>query len=463
MFLALRFYRRLLMAVTYVLPWLAFHLGYLIWALISQRFGRVVTYSGGGHLGIILLGTFIWVFMAERYRVTGVDELFRERTGARAVLSAVFATGVFLLGMLFFSRDSVFPRGLFIASLLALIVLAVLMRGIFRAVIRQARRWVRPSRILVIGADVYAHQAAERLRRLAHAPCTVAAYVCLPGQEAATTSVPIYNLDQLSELNGNHGFNEAVIAIHPTQFGRIPLVVQAMEKLSLPARAIVDLGEGIVVRERLFQMGRMQMLDLTATPVDSLDYALVKRAFDVVFSLLVLTLASPLFLIIAILVRLSSPGPIFFRQDRVGLNGKTFKMYKFRTMRVAPKTESDLLHTSQNDPRRTSIGILLRKTSLDELPQFYNVLMGNMSVVGPRPELVFFAQKFLGEIERYNHRHWLKVGITGWAQVNGWRGNTSIEKRIQHDLYYLQNWSMGFDLRIIALTISSVLIQRNAY
>jgi len=401
--------------------------------------------------------------MAERYHVTGVDELFRERTGARAVLAAVFATAVFLLGVLFFSRDSVFPRGLFVAALLALIVLAVLMRAIFRTMIRQARRWVKPSQILVVGADTFAHQAAERLRRLAHAPCTVAAYVCLPGQKPAPSSVPVYNLDQLGELNGNHGFNEVVIAIHPVQFGRIPAVVEAMGKLSLPARAIIDLGEGIVVRERLFQMGRMQMLDLTATPADSLDYALVKRAFDVVFSLIVLVSAAPLFLVIAVLIRLTSTGPVFFGQDRVGLNGKTFKMYKFRTMRVAPESESDLLHTSQNDPRRTSIGILLRKTSLDELPQFYNVLMGNMSVVGPRPELVFFAQKFLGEIERYNHRHWLKVGITGWAQVNGWRGNTSMEKRLQHDLYYLQNWSMGFDLRIIALTVASVLIQRNAY
>jgi Undecaprenyl-phosphate glucose phosphotransferase len=463
MFLALRFYRRLLMLMTYLLPWLAFQFGYLIWARASIHLGRLVTYPRGGHVGIILIATLVWVFMAERYRVTGVDELFRERTGAKAVLSAVFATSVVLLGVLFFSRDSLFPRGLFVIGMLVLIMLAVLMRAIFRTSIRQAKKWVKPSQILVIGADAFAHQAAERLRRLAHAPCTVAAYVCLPGQEPVPSTAPVYNLDQLSELDANHGFSEAVIAIHPAQFGRIPSVVQAMEKLSLPARAIVDLGEGIVVRERLFQMGRMQMLDLTATPADSLDYALLKRAFDIGFALVVLLLTAPLFLIVAILIRLTSPGPVFFVQDRVGLNGKTFQMYKFRTMRVAPKSESDALHTSQEDPRRTPIGILLRKTSFDELPQFYNVLMGNMSVVGPRPELVFFAQKFLGEIERYNHRHWLKVGITGWAQVNGWRGNTSIEKRIQHDLYYLQNWSMGFDLRIIALTISSALIQKNAY
>ena len=449
--------------VTYILPLLAFESGYLIWSRASEKLGRLVVFPPTGHIGVILVASFVWAFMAERYRVTGVDELFRERTGGRAVLSAVFATAVVLLGILFFSRDSLFPRGLFVVALLLLLVFAVVMRGIFRTAIRQAKNWVRPSSILVIGADVFAHQAVERLKRLAHAPCEIAGYVALPEQDIAPSKAPVYSLEQLGELNANHGFSEAVIAIHPAQFFRIPYVVQAMEKLSLPARAIVDLGEGIVVRERLFQIGRMQMLDLTPTPVDSLDYALLKRAFDIVFSVFVLILALPFFAIISILVRLSSPGPIFFVQDRVGLNGKTFRMYKFRTMRVAPKSESDENHTTQEDPRRTSIGIFLRKTSLDELPQFYNVLMGNMSVVGPRPELVFFANKFLGEFERYNNRHWLKVGITGWAQVNGWRGNTSIEKRIQHDLYYLQNWSMGFDLRIIALTIASVLIQRNAY
>ena len=154
---------------------------------------------------------------------------------------------------------------------------------------------------------------------------------------------------------------------------------------------------------------------------------------------------------------------MFFVQERVGLNGKPFRMYKFRTMRTSAKSESDKRWTTEEDPRRTPFGTFLRKTSLDELPQFINVLKGDMSTVGPRPERRHFVHKFLQEVARYNNRHALKVGITGWAQVNGWRGNTSIEKRIECDLYYLQNWSLAFDLRIIAMTIFSGLINRNAY
>ena len=138
-------------------------------------------------------------------------------------------------------------------------------------------------------------------------------------------------------------------------------------------------------------------------------------------------------------------------------------MHKFRTMSVSPKNESDTAWTTANDPRRTRLGELLRRTSLDELPQFFNVLKGDMSVVGPRPERPFFVDKFLGEVRRYNHRHSLKVGITGWAQVCGWRGDTSIEKRIEHDLYYLQNWTFAFDLRILAMTVLSALTHKNAY
>jgi exopolysaccharide biosynthesis polyprenyl glycosylphosphotransferase len=233
--------------------------------------------------------------------------------------------------------------------------------------------------------------------------------------------------------------------------------------MNVPARAIVDLGEGIVVRERLFQVGRMQMLDLTTTPADLLDYALLKRAFDICFSLFALLVTSPIMSLIAVLIRLTSPGPIFFTQERVGLNGQPFRMYKFRSMRTSSSSDSDTLWTREADPRRTALGSFLRKTSLDELPQFINVLKGDMSVVGPRPERPHFVQKFREEVGRYNLRHCLKVGITGWAQVNGWRGDTSIEKRAECDLYYLQNWSFLLDLRIIVMTIFSALIGKNAY
>jgi exopolysaccharide biosynthesis polyprenyl glycosylphosphotransferase len=241
------------------------------------------------------------------------------------------------------------------------------------------------------------------------------------------------------------------------------VIVRQLNRLCLPARAIVDLGEGIVVREKLFQLGTIQMLDLTSTPNESLDYALLKRIFDICFSAAVLVLTAPIFALIAAITRITSPGPVFFAQERVGLNGKSFRMYKFRTMHVSPTSETDTQWTIAADPRRTCFGAFLRKTSLDELPQFLNVLKGEMSVVGPRPERPHFVHKFLQEIMRYNHRHALKVGITGWAQVNGWRGDTSIQKRVACDLYYLQNWSFMFDLRIILMTIVSGLLNRHAY
>jgi len=314
-----------------------------------------------------------------------------------------------------------------------------------------------------VGADQFARDAAARLQRLSFAPCHVVAYVRLPDQEVAIQGSRVYDLEQLSELHSGNGIDEAVMAIHPAQFSQIPRLIKALEKMNVPARAIVDLGEGIVVREKLFQVGRMQMLDLTTTPADLLDYALLKRAFDICFSAFVLLVISPIMGLITLLIRMTSPGPIFFIQERIGLNGQPFRMYKFRTMRTSSSSESDTRWTTEADPRRTWLGSFLRKTSLDELPQFINVLKGDMSVVGPRPERPHFVQQFQQEIGRYNHRHCLKVGITGWAQVNGWRGDTSINKRIEYDLYYLQNWSLAFDLRIIVMTVFSALISRNAY
>lgn len=190
---------------------------------------------------------------------------------------------------------------------------------------------------------------------------------------------------------------------------------------------------------------------------------LMKRTLDVVGSAVGLILLSPFFFIIAVLIKLTSKGPIFFSQERIGANGTLFKMWKFRTMKPVPPGEEKAQWTVENDPRRTPIGVFLRKTSIDELPQLWNVLIGDMSLVGPRPEQPFFVEKFRKEIPAYMLRHRMKAGITGWAQVNGWRGDTSLHKRIEFDLYYIRYWSFWFDLKILLMTFVKGFINRNAY
>jgi exopolysaccharide biosynthesis polyprenyl glycosylphosphotransferase len=189
----------------------------------------------------------------------------------------------------------------------------------------------------------------------------------------------------------------------------------------------------------------------------------VKRAMDIVLSLIALILLSPVMALIAILVRLTSPGPVFYRQERCGLNGRSFHMLKFRSMAVNAEKQTGAVWAKKDDPRRTRLGSFLRQTSLDELPQFLNVLMGDMSLVGPRPERPVFIQQFRKTIPSYNARHSVKAGITGWAQVHGWRGNTSLRKRVQYDLYYITHWTPWLDLRILWMTVFHGLLHRNAY
>ena len=463
MILRLKLYRLSLKVYTYLLPILAFYLGWYAWKECCAFLGRPVLFSFHGHLNQMLFGTLVWAFVSEHYRVTSFDELFRERTGARAAWSACLTTSFVLLALLYFSRNDIYPRGLLIWDVTALLALTVMLHAIFRVAFRSSVSLARPTRLLVVGADQFARDAARRLQRLSFAPCQICGFVRLPGQDVGVEGERVYELEQLILLKANHGIDEAVIALRPTEFSQIPHIMKALSHLCLPARALVDLGEGITIREKLFQLGNIQMLDLSSAPTESLDYALLKRVFDVGFSLVVLILAAPLFGLIALVIRLTSRGPIFFTQERIGLNGKPFEMYKFRSMRVLSSPESDTQWTTAEDDRKTSFGTLLRKTSLDELPQFINVLKGDMSVVGPRPERPHFVHKFLQEVSSYNHRHSLKVGITGWAQVNGWRGDTSIEKRVEFDLYYLQNWTFAFDLRIILMTIFLGLINKNAY
>jgi FlaA1/EpsC-like NDP-sugar epimerase len=346
----LKLYRLLLKVVIYLLPFPAFEIGWSAWSLWAIFLHRPLLYHPGGHFALVVIATFVWAFMAEHYRVTNVDELFRERTGARAACSAITATAVVLLGALYFARDAVFPRGLFVSGILTLLFLTLLAHAAFRLMYRRNIWLGRPSRLLIVGSDQFAVDAAARLRRLSFAPCEVLGYVRLPGQEVQVRNSRIYDFGDIESLCSANEIDEAVIAIHPAQFSQIPSIMKAMEKLSVPARAIVDLGEGVVVRERLFQLGRMQMLDLTTTPADLPDYVLLKRAFDVAFSIFVLTVTAPLMALVALLIRITSQGPIFFTQERVGLNGIPFRMIKFRTMKWSSQIESDTKWTVERDP-----------------------------------------------------------------------------------------------------------------
>ena len=198
-------------------------------------------------------------------------------------------------------------------------------------------------------------------------------------------------------------------------------------------------------------------------PLTNSGNIFIKRVFDIFASLFGIIITSPLMLVIALLIKLTSKGPIIFRQERVGLHNKTFQMYKFRSMRVQSEKREKKGWTRKNDPRVTPVGKFIRKTSIDELPQLFNILKGDMSLIGPRPERPQFVEKFMEEIPRYNVKHQVRPGLTGWAQVNGLRGDTSIRKRVEYDIYYIENWSVFFDIKIIIMTFFTGFINKNAY
>ena len=225
---------------------------------------------------------------------------------------------------------------------------------------------------------------------------------------------------------------------------------------------VPDLFRFASLRGGVEEFEGMPFIHLRESPLHGWSSA-AKRVFDIVFSLGVLIGLSPLLLVLALLVKLTSRGPVLYRQERMGLDGQRFRMLKFRTMRVDAEAETGPVWATTADTRRSPLGAWLRRFSLDELPQFVNVLRGEMSVVGPRPERPVFVERFRQTVPGYMLRHKVKAGVTGWAQVNGLRGNTSLEKRIEFDLEYIERWSLGMDLKIIALTMVKILVERNAY
>ncbi len=252
------------------------------------------------------------------------------------------------------------------------------------------------------------------------------------------------------------------IALPLAASARIEALLDAFSTRLAHVCLVPDLLHYDIINSRITDVDGLPVIHL----IDEAPFdfrRVLKRMVDVAFSTVFLLLAAPLMLAVAVAVKLSSPGPVFYRQERMSLNGQRFQMLKFRSMPVDAEAGTGAVWAKPGEDRATSVGKFLRRTSLDELPQFINVLKGDMSVVGPRPERPVFIETFRDQVPRYMLRHKMKAGITGWAQVNGWRGNTSIEKRIQYDLYYIQNWSLKLDLKIMWLTVWKGFVHENAY
>jgi Undecaprenyl-phosphate glucose phosphotransferase len=416
------------------------------------------------YFGLLLLTTFIWAIVADHYELASTEIHLLSNGKVRRGLKACMTTYIAVLAITFFYRDTTFSRVFIWLSGANLFLFTLLAQMMFSWVWASDRsRHKTRFNVLIVGADEFAARVAESLLSDPLISCSIQGHVRLPHQVCAIENRRTYELVEIETLAIGNAIDDVIIAIPPGLLGQLRELRRQLSPLCVPVRLVLDVGEPVDSRQRLFTLGNLVMLDLQATPAESTLYIVLKRAFDLIASAGVLILAAPLLLLIAALIRLSSAGPIIFSQQRVGLNGKLFRMYKFRTMSVSSQEQSDTRWTVKNDPRCTRIGKILRRTGLDELPQLVNVLLGDMSVVGPRPKRPLLVQKFMQSVGNYNRRHHLKVGITGWAQVNGWRGDTSIEKRIECDLYYLRHWTLAFDLLILVLTLLRGFTNKNAY
>ena len=273
----------------------------------------------------------------------------------------------------------------------------------------------------------------------------------------------IGKVDDLMTILPENKLDEIAITLGLDEYDRLEYIVSMCEKSGVHTKFIPDYNNIIPTKPYTEDVQGLPVVNIRHVPLLDPFNRFMKRTEDIFGAIVAIVLFSPVMLIVSAIIKITDPGPLIFKQERIGLKNRPFYMYKFRSMVVQEDTDEEKGWTTKNDPRVTPIGKFIRRTSIDELPQFFNVLKGDMSLVGPRPERPQFVEKFKEEIPRYMIKHQVRPGITGWAQVNGYRGDTSIKKRIEHDLYYIENWTIGFDFKIIFLTFFKGFINKNAY
>lgn len=406
----------------------------------------------------MVLYSVLNLYKSKRYS-SNVREIF-DIVRANSIGLLLFFVALYIVNEPNFSRSMIFIFG----ALNTLFM--ILMRSFIRVGLRNVRKkGYNRKYILLVG---YSRAAEEYIDRIMANPEW--GYVVRAILDDTVPAGTIYRgvkvvgrIDNLYYVLPENKLDEIAITLSLKDYDRLEEIVAFCEKSGVHTKFIPDYNSVIPTRPYTEDLYGLPVINIRRVPLTNTLNWVIKRIVDIIGAIVAIIIFSPIMIISAILIKASGDGPIIFSQERVGLHNKTFKMYKFRTMMVQDSKEEKKAWTTKDDPRVTKIGRILRKTSMDEVPQFFNILKGDMSLVGPRPERPFFVDKYKEEIPRYMVKHQVRPGLTGWAQVNGYRGDSSIRKRIDHDIYYIENWSLGFDVKILFLTFFRGFINKNAY
>jgi Undecaprenyl-phosphate glucose phosphotransferase len=400
-----------------------------------------------------------------------VDDFFAVFVGS--ILAVVFGIVATLYFQAYYVPDELKDRGAYeVSQLVWLFFLAfnVLLTFASRELVREAleRRWragIGLKRVLIAGAGELGRLVADRILERRELGYHIVGFVDdrAGGDYLGHRGLPILGtLDEAGDIASRERIDHLYMALPAEEHVRMLQLLEVVGREMIDVKVVPDLLQVIALKARLEDLDGIPIININDVPLQGFN-SFIKRALDIAISSTALTFMAIPFGIVSLLIRRSSSGAVFYRQERMGLDGKPFLIYKFRSMYEDAEAESGPVWAREDDPRCTPIGRLLRRTNVDEMPQLWNVLKGDMSLVGPRPERPYFVDQFKQRIPQYMLRHKVRAGLTGWAQVNGWRGNTSIEKRIEYDLYYIENWSVTLDLKIMWLTLLKGFFHKHAY
>jgi len=405
---------------------------------------------------------FLSIFqLAGLYRTWRGEEFVAELASLFVAWNIVFAVLIFLAAITKTTAD--FSRAWLLMWYTGGFAVLFLQRLGLRRVLKLMRsRGFNLRHIIIIGSNEIGEQVLRRIADTADSGFNIRAYFTDDTREPSD-GVPVWgNIADAPDFLRDNQIDQVWIAMSLKESDAIEQILTELKDSICDIRLIPDLFGFHLINHSISSISGMPVINLSVTPMDGLN-RWIKALEDKSLALTILFVTSPLLVLISILVKMTSPGPVLYAQERLSWNGSRFRMYKFRTMPVDIEQSTGPVWASGNERRATRVGAFLRRTSLDELPQFWNVLKGDMSIVGPRPERPVFVEKFRDVVPSYMQKHMVKGGITGWAQINGWRGDTDLNKRIEHDLYYIDNWSLWLDLKIIFLTVFKGLIHPHAY